>query len=77
MQLGALNSQSAAEHQWDKVSASEPALFSGKSPEISMATVHGKTYYRLRVAGFAGKVDAAKFCAELSAAGSTCTVANF
>ena len=77
VQLGALNSQSAAEHEWDKVSASAPALFSGKSPEISMATVHGKTYYRLRVAGFADKVDAAKFCAELSAAGSTCTVANF
>ncbi len=77
MQLAALNSQSAAEHEWNKVSASEPALFSGKSPEISAATVHGKTYYRLRVAGFAGKVDAAKFCAELSAAGSTCTVANF
>jgi len=77
VQLGALNSQSAAEHEWNKVSASEPALFSGKSPEISMATVHGKTYYRLRVAGFAGKVDAAKFCAELSTAGSTCTVANF
>lgn len=77
VQLGALNSQSAAEHEWNKISASEPALFSGKSPEISMATVHGKTYYRLRVAGFAGKVDAAKFCAELSTAGSTCTVANF
>lgn len=77
VQLAALNSQSAAEHEWNKVSASEPALFSGKSPEISAATVHGKTYYRLRVAGFAGKVDAAKFCAELSAAGSTCTVANF
>jgi Flp pilus assembly protein TadD len=77
VQLAALNSQSAAEHEWDKVSASEPALFNGKSPEISMATVHGKTYYRLRVAGFTGKVDAAKFCAEISAAGSACTVANF
>lgn len=77
VQIASLNSQGAAQREWNKVSSSEPALFNGKSPDISQALVHGKTYYRLRVTGFDSKLDAAKFCAELSAAGSACTVANF
>jgi len=77
VQLGALPSQRAAERAWRKVSDAEPALFNGKSPDIVQANVHGKDYYRLRVSGFASRLEAAKFCAELSASGSACTVANF
>jgi cell division protein FtsN len=77
VQLGALPSQRAAERAWRKISNAEPALFTGKSPDIVRASVHGKDYYRLRVTGFDDKLSAAKFCAELSAAGSACTLANF
>ncbi|MBB5372346.1 SPOR domain-containing protein [Acidocella aromatica] len=77
VQIASLNSQVAAQRQWNKISNAEPVLFNGKSPDISQAVVHGKTYYRLRVTGFDSKLAAAKFCAELSAAGSACTVANF
>ncbi|MDD2705722.1 MAG: SPOR domain-containing protein, partial [Acidocella sp.] len=77
VQLGALPSHLAAETAWRKASASEPTLFSGKSPDIVKANVRGKNYYRLRVDGFASRLEAAKFCAELSATGSACTVANF
>ena len=77
VQLGALNSQAAARHQWHKVAARYPDLFRGKAPEITQAAVNGKTYYRLRVAGFSGEREAERFCARLSAKGGACTVAAF
>ncbi len=77
VQLGALNSPSAAQSQWSKVSRAAPALFQGKSPDIQVAEVKGQTFYRLRVSGFADTVDAARFCGEVSSAGYACTVADF
>ncbi len=77
VQLGALNSSDAAQRAWKNISGATPALFTGMSPDIQSATVNGKTFYRLRVGGFASKADAAKFCGEVSAAGNACTVANF
>jgi len=77
VQLAALNSQSDAEREWSKVAGAMPALFGDKQPDIEAATVNGHTYYRLRTGSFDTKADAAKFCGEVSASGSTCTLANF
>ena len=77
VQLGALDSVDAAKVQWNQISAAAPSLFHDKSPDISEAVVKGKTYYRLRVDGFANQLDAARFCGEVSAAGDACTVADF
>jgi len=77
VQLGALPSNEAAQHDWDHLSAEYPALFGNKTPDIEEAVVKGKTYYRLRTGGFDTRADAAKFCGEVLAAGKTCTVANF
>jgi hypothetical protein len=77
VQLGALNSQPAAQHQWDRISGAMPALFSDKQPDIQPATVNGHVYYRLRTGNFDSKAEAAKFCGEVSAAGDACTLANF
>jgi Flp pilus assembly protein TadD len=77
VQLGALPSQDAAQHAWDRISGNNAALFGDKSPDIQMASVQGKTFYRLRTGNFASKAEAAKFCAEVSAAGNVCTLANF
>lgn len=77
VQLGALNSQDAAQSQWNRISAAAPALFKGKSPDIQQAQVRGQTYYRLRVEGFTSEVDAARFCGEVSSVGYACAVADF
>jgi len=77
VQLGALNSQPDAQHQWDRISGAMPALFSDKQPDIQSATVNGHVYYRLRTGNFDSKAEAAKFCGEVSAAGDACTLANF
>jgi cell division protein FtsN len=77
VQLASLNSQSDAEREWSKVAGAMPALFGDKQPDIESATVNGRTFYRLRTGNFDTKADAAKFCGEVSASGSTCTLANF
>jgi Flp pilus assembly protein TadD len=77
VQIAALNSAAAAQEEWHKVSTQAPALFAGKSPEISKVEVGGATYYRLRVGGFASHEDAAQFCSQLTAAGGPCMPANF
>jgi Flp pilus assembly protein TadD len=77
VQLGALASQDAAQAQWDRISGAMPALFTNMQPDIKTATVNGRVYYRLRTGSFSSKADAAKFCGEVSASGSPCTVANF
>jgi Flp pilus assembly protein TadD len=77
VQLGALNSQDAAEHVWTHESAANPALFAGKTHIIETADVNGHTYYRLRVQGFESRAAASRFCGELLAAGSACTLASF
>jgi hypothetical protein len=77
VQLAALNSNDDAQHAWTKLSTDYPSLFSDKTPDIQQAVVRGHTYFRLRIAGFDSRADAAKFCGEVLAAGKTCTVANF
>jgi len=77
VQLGALNSQDAAEHVWTHESTANPALFAGKTHIVQTADVNGHTYYRLRVEGFESRAAASRFCGELLAAGSACTLASF
>jgi Flp pilus assembly protein TadD len=77
VQLAALNSQDDAQREWNSVTSAQPALFSGKQPEIEPVTVGGQTYYRLRVGGFPDKAAAAQFCGEVVAGGHPCTPANF
>jgi septal ring-binding cell division protein DamX len=77
VQLASLNSQSDAQAEWTKLSGAMPALFGDKQPDVETAVVNGHTYYRLRTGSFDSKADAAKFCGEVSAGGSACTLANF
>ncbi len=77
VQLAALGSDAAAKRVWVKEAAGSPALFAGKSPDISQAVVNGKTYYRLRISGFADRGAAEKFCAKLALNGDACTLADF
>lgn len=77
VQLGALNTPADAETAWRHISAASPALFTGKEPQIQPVTISGKTYYRLRIGGFSSNAEAARFCGEVSAAGKSCTPADF
>jgi Flp pilus assembly protein TadD len=77
VQLGAFNSSRLAEHVWHHLDASDPALFAGRTPEITSVTVKRRVFYRLRVAGFENDAAANRFCGKAVAAGAVCTIADF
>ena len=72
VQIGAFDSDAIAGAEWDRVSGRYSSLFAGKSPVVQKHEAGGRTFWRLRVAGFAGRDDARKFCAALIEAGGDC-----
>lgn len=72
VQLGAFDSGSIAESEWGRISGRFSSLFSGKSQVVQTTEKNGRTFYRLRVAGFESRDDARRFCAALLAEGADC-----
>jgi hypothetical protein len=61
-----------AKGEWSRVSGKFGSLFSGKSRVVQEAQSGGRTFWRLRAAGFASKDEARRFCAALIAEGVDC-----
>jgi len=73
VQLGAFSTAKAAKASWRHYVGHNSTL--GVFPAIhSSATVRGKEYYRVAVAGFSGRSDANKFCANIRSDGGKCFV---
>ena len=70
VQIGAFDSDAIASSEWDRISGRYSSLFAGKAPVVQKHEAGGRTFYRLRVAGFGSREDARKFCAALIAAGT-------
>jgi len=77
VQLAAEASQDAAEKTWSEFLGRMPNLVGSRKPIFVPAVVNGQNFWRLLLGGFAGKDDAAAFCARVIAAGGDCTVAGF
>ncbi len=75
-QLGAFQTADEARSEWDKTMAALGPLMQGKKRVIETAQSGGRTFYRLRVQGFADLADARRFCAALKAEGRMCTPAQ-
>lgn len=71
-QLGAFASADIARAEWDKLSDRFSDYLSGKSRVIQKATSGGRTFYRLRAAGFEDLSDARRFCSALVAERAEC-----
>lgn len=71
-QLGAFDSIPVAEAEWTTLSEQFADVMDGKGRVIQEAQSGGKTFYRLRVAGFDDINDARRFCSVLLAAGASC-----
>lgn len=71
-QIGAFDSDAVARSEWQRLSGKSGGLFAGKSPVIQKTERNGRTFWRLRVAGFSGKDDARSFCSSLKAKGTDC-----
>lgn len=72
VQIGAFDSDGIANSEWGRISGRFSSLFSGKSPVVQTTERNGRTFYRLRVAGFDSRDDARRFCAALLAEGTDC-----
>lgn len=68
-QIGSYDSEAVAKLEWDKAVARFGPLMEGKGRVIQQATSGGRSFYRLRVSGFAGKDDARRFCAAFRSGG--------
>ena len=71
-QIGAFETVEAAREEWARVAARHPALFEGKTRVVQSASSVGRTFYRLRVAGFASEDDSRRFCSAVSSGDLRC-----
>ncbi|MDJ0825438.1 MAG: SPOR domain-containing protein [Rhodobacter sp.] len=72
VQFGAFPSPEAARAEWAKLDLQFDDFLAGKNRVIQRAASGGKTFYRLRVMGFADINDARRFCSAFVAEGQGC-----
>ncbi len=68
-QIGSYETEAEAKLAWDAAVARFGALFDGKGRVIQAAESGGRSFFRLRVAGFPGRDDARRFCSALKSGG--------
>lgn len=71
-QLGAYDSPEVARAEWDRIGGKFADYMQGKQRVVQKASSNGRTFYRLRVMGFADMSDARRFCATLGAEDVDC-----
>ena len=71
-QLGAFETPELARDSWDRLSVQFSDYFGDKSRVVQEASSGGRTFYRLRAAGFDDIADARRFCAMLIAERADC-----
>ncbi|MBL4927975.1 SPOR domain-containing protein [Fuscibacter oryzae] len=72
VQLGAFDDEAQAGREWERLQGQFVDLFAGKAMVVQAAQSGGRTFYRLRAAGFGGAEDARAFCNTLLSGNSTC-----
>lgn len=72
VQLGAYASEDVAKVEWTNAMAQFGDYMVGKEPVVQEAKTGGRSFYRLRAAGFNDLSDARRFCAVLVADGANC-----
>jgi hypothetical protein len=72
VQFAALGSGAEALAEWQHLTQAYPDLMADRSPNITKTERGGKTFWRIRTAGFTSIADASSFCEKLKARGGTC-----
>jgi hypothetical protein len=71
-QLGAFDTPELAREAWDRIYAQFEDYMEDKGRVIQEASSGGRTFYRLRAAGFEDLSDARRFCSALVAENTDC-----
>ena len=66
VQFGAYDSQAVAEQEWKRISSDLSSFLGGQKRVIQKAQSGGRTFYRLRAAGFKDIADARRFCSAVT-----------
>lgn len=66
VQFGAYDSQAVAEQEWTRISAKLASFLGAQTRVIQKAESGGRTFYRLRAAGFSDIAEARRFCSAVS-----------
>lgn len=74
IQVASMDSQSAAEAQWQRLKKRHGSLIKDLKADFVKASVKGKSYHRVYVGSFAHKSEAQPVCNQLKKAGSDCFV---
>lgn len=74
VQLGAFNSEKAAQSEWRRLQKKLPSIMAGRQPAITTIERDGTTFWRLRTSGFPDQSTASGFCSEVRPAKARCMV---
>ena len=74
VQLAALTTHDGAAAEWLRLTKKMPDLLASRHQAIVQARGEGKTFYRLRIGGFADAAAAAAFCSQVREKGAPCVV---
>lgn len=77
VQLAAVRSQGAAQAEWVALQRRLPDLLGSRQAVFPKTERDGKTFWRVRTAGFSDVAEARGFCERVRAKGAACAVAEF
>lgn len=66
VQFGAYDSEAVAEQEWTRISTKLASFLGNQTRVIQKAESGGRTFYRLRAAGFSDIAEARRFCSAVS-----------
>lgn len=76
VQLAAVESEDAAQTEWQRLAKRMPDLLGDRRPVVQRADRDGRAVWRVRTGGFTDIADATAFCARVRAKGAACSLAG-
>lgn len=77
VQLAAVDSEEAAQSEWQRLAKRMPDLLGDRRPIVQRFDRDGRTVWRVRTGGFTDPADATAFCARVRVKGGACAIASF
>lgn len=74
VQLAAVDSEGAAQTEWQRLAKRMPGLLGDRQPVVQKAERDGRALWRLRTGGFLDIAEATAFCARVRAKGGACSI---
>ncbi|PRY94886.1 sporulation related protein [Hasllibacter halocynthiae] len=71
-QIGTFPDEDTARAEWTRLASAHPAHLSGRERVIQRRETGGRSWVRLRAAGFGGRPEAVRFCDAMLAGGVEC-----